>query len=180
MVRKKDPVWQFFKDNIKGGAVCKYCNTEYKFANVAKMTKHIKKCFKCPQEIKKTVNLKLNTSTVPTKKMGLSMMTTSTPNTSTTTDPQYDNELELDVSFDPEGEGVIQGQMSSNSQALSLASCSSNASSISGKSDHSIFNQPRPRHLPSPAISENSRGGMLNFLDHMDNQLNVSKSINYL
>uniref|UniRef100_A0A1B6MU20 BED-type domain-containing protein n=1 Tax=Graphocephala atropunctata TaxID=36148 RepID=A0A1B6MU20_9HEMI len=52
MVKKKGPAWDFFKEKDKG-VVCKYCSKEYKQSNVNKMTKHIKKCFKCPQDMKK-------------------------------------------------------------------------------------------------------------------------------
>lgn len=56
MVKKKGPVWNFF--NLKGkGVSCKYCFKEYKQSHSNKMENHIKKCFKCPQDLKKVLEL---------------------------------------------------------------------------------------------------------------------------
>jgi len=56
MVKKKGPIWNFF--SLKGkGVSCKYCFKDYKQAHAQKMTNHIKKCFKCPQDLKKVLDL---------------------------------------------------------------------------------------------------------------------------
>lgn len=56
MGKKKGPAWNFFNIKKDKTVQCKYCNLEYKHANVNKMEKHIKKCFKCPVGLKKILN----------------------------------------------------------------------------------------------------------------------------
>jgi len=51
MVKRKGLAWNFFKEKNKG-VTCKYCSKDYQHANVNKMTQHIKKCFKCPADMK--------------------------------------------------------------------------------------------------------------------------------
>ncbi|CAH1106970.1 unnamed protein product [Psylliodes chrysocephalus] len=140
------------------------------------MTKHIKKCFKCPEEMKK--NLYLVPTTVSTK-VDLSMHT-STPKEKLNFSQRL-KELEVDVSFGIE-EANLAGPSSSRSQTFPVVSLSETESSatatnastsnISANSACSTFNFNRPQ--PSPFIVNNNRGGLLTFVDHMDNQLNES------
>lgn len=53
MGRKKGAAWSFFNVKKDKSIQCKYCNVEYKHANVNKMERHIEKCFKCPVGLKK-------------------------------------------------------------------------------------------------------------------------------
>lgn len=55
MAKKKGPTWNFFKVKNKG-VVCNFCFKEYTHSNVNKMTRHIKKCLKCPAGIKKILD----------------------------------------------------------------------------------------------------------------------------
>jgi hypothetical protein len=159
MGKKKGPAWQLFKDNNKGGVVCKYCNLVYKHANVNKMTNHIRKCFKCPEETKKVlVQPKTVNATV-----GHSIH-----NSCTKKYPKKQEEL-TDVSFEMEESNPGPSSSSSSSPMFNLTS-------PSGKSDHFTFSLPRPPR-PSSSIP---RQGLLTFLDHMDSQLNVSKIIHFL
>ncbi|CAH1107791.1 unnamed protein product [Psylliodes chrysocephalus] len=166
MVRKKGATWQFFKEKGKSGVVGKYCDLEYKHSNVNKMTKHKKKCFKCPEEMKKI--LYSVPATVSTK---LSMcMSTPKKRTKYPQQGQQLKELEVDVSFELK-EAHPARPSSSRSQTflvLSLSETESNAtatnastSNIPAKSACSIFNFNRPQ--PSPSIVNNNRGGLLTF-----------------
>lgn len=55
MVKKKGPIWNFFNEKGKGVS-CKYCLIEYKQSNSVKMERHIKKCFKCPSDLKNIIS----------------------------------------------------------------------------------------------------------------------------
>lgn len=57
MGRKKNVIRMFFNKNQNKSATCKYCNKIYRVINVCRMSDHIKKCLKCPKELKKKANL---------------------------------------------------------------------------------------------------------------------------
>lgn len=68
MVKKKGAVWNFF--TLKGkGVSCKYCFKAYKQSHAHKMANHIKKCFKCPQDLKKVLDLTTNSGKPATSSM---------------------------------------------------------------------------------------------------------------
>uniref|UniRef100_A0A1B6MLC9 BED-type domain-containing protein n=1 Tax=Graphocephala atropunctata TaxID=36148 RepID=A0A1B6MLC9_9HEMI len=154
MVKKKGPAWDFFKEKDKG-VVCKYCSKEYKQSNVNKMTKHIKKCFKCPQDMKKY--LESQTSKIQGKE-------------SMRKSGEGLKELSVDVSSVP----PEAGPSSFGSQRPGSAMSSKSDMSISGTSSASheteiLFLQPTSR---SSTVGEGR--GLLSFVDTMDPQLNVS------
>lgn len=55
MGKVKGVIWNFYNEK-DSCYYCKYCNVEYKHSNATKMTTHIKKCLKCPAELKKTLD----------------------------------------------------------------------------------------------------------------------------
>lgn len=148
MGKKKGPAWDFFKEKDKG-VVCKYCSKEYKHSNVNKMTKHIKKCFKCPQDLKKYLERQSSNIQV-TEIMRKSC------------EGEGLKELSVDVSSPPES-----GPSSFGSQRPGSA-MSSGASSVSHETETSFV---RP---PSRSSTLGLGGGLLSFIDTMDPQLNVS------
>lgn len=111
MGKKKGPAWQFFKDKNKGGVVCKYCNIEYKHANVNKMTNHIRKCYKCPEDMKMVL---IKQKTKPNSNKEISMTA------------QKEMSLEEDTSYEPENPD-LRGPSSSSRQTSNFTS-PSNAS----------------------------------------------------
>ncbi|XP_058799169.1 putative mediator of RNA polymerase II transcription subunit 26 [Phymastichus coffea] len=55
MVKKKGIVWNYFTKRIRGSQViafCKFCNQSY-IQNATRMEKHIERCEKCPENIRK-------------------------------------------------------------------------------------------------------------------------------
>ena len=59
MGKTKGPTWKHFR--VKGKEVfCKYCGINYKYGNVNKMEKHILKCLKCPNDLKKDLKCNVN------------------------------------------------------------------------------------------------------------------------
>lgn len=55
MPRTKKKVWNCFDEKSDGSVECKWCKQTYKFGNVSKMENHIKKCLKCPEQMKRTI-----------------------------------------------------------------------------------------------------------------------------
>jgi hypothetical protein len=159
MGKKKGPAWDFFKEKNKG-VVCKYCAKEYKQSNVNKMTKHIKKCFKCPEDLKKylesqTTNLPQNIQTPPESRR---------------------------KSGEGLGEGKLQVYVPSfeSEQGPSSAGSQRPGSALSSKSDMSIASTVSLSHETEPSFvrplsrASNVGGGLLSFIDTMDTQINVS------
>lgn len=164
MGKKKGPAWDFFKEKDKG-VVCKYCSKEYKQSNVNKMTKHIRKCFKCPQDLKKYLDSQASNIQVKEKegmrKPGEGL-----------------NELSVDVSFVPPEACSSPSSFGSKRPESAMSSKSdmsiSGASSTSHESEVS-FLQPHSRS------STVGRGGsLLSFVDTMDPQLNVSYKVSFI
>lgn len=159
MGKKKGPAWDFFKEKDKG-VVCKYCSKEYKQSNVNKMTKHIKKCFKCPQDFKKYLDGQ--TSNIQGKeKEGMKKS------------GEGLKELSVDVSFVPPCVNPSPSPGSFGSRRPGSAMSSKSDMSISGASSTSqesevSFLQPRARG-----------GSLLSFVDTMDPQLNVSYKVTF-
>lgn len=148
MGKKKGPAWDFFKAKDRG-VVCKYCNKEYKVSNVNKMTKHIKKCFKCPNALKKILNIK-----------------------NKTTGPTALNE-QLQVQVSPVSITHSQPGPSSDSGNLGGSWSSMSDISVSEKSTHDETPEFQ-RTTTTTSSNTVGGGGLLNFLDHMDPQMNVS------
>lgn len=150
MGKKKGPAWDFFKTKDKG-VLCKYCNKEYKVSNVNKMTKHIKKCFKCPDALKKVLELDIKSKV-------------------TTGQTAINEQLQIQVS-------PVSMKPGPKSDSGDLSSWSSMSDiSVSGKSTHETPEFQRPTS-PTTSLTSSSivgGGGLLNFLDHMDPQMNVS------
>lgn len=145
MVKKKGPIWDFF--SIKGkGVACKYCCKEYKQSHAYKMANHIKKCFKCPQDLKKVLDLSTNIGK-PIANKGVYEV--------------------VDVS------GGFKKPGPSSAGTLSCA-CASSASpsptSFSAGSSQTCSSSGFPMQS-SPSTSK----GITSFVDHMDIQTNVSK-----
>lgn len=162
MGKKKGPAWDFFKAKDKG-VVCKYCSKEYKQSNVNKMTKHIKKCFKCPQDLKKY--LESQTGNIQGKeKEGMRKS------------GEGLKELSVDVSFVPPETCSSPGSFGSKRPGSVMSSKSD--MSISGASSTSLesevsFLQPR-------ASTMGGGGSLLSFVDTMDPQLNVSYKVTFI
>lgn len=163
MGKKKGPAWDFFKEKDKG-VVCKYCSKEYKQSNVNKMTKHIKKCFKCPQDLKKYLDSQ--TSNIQGKeKEGMKKS------------GEGLKELSVDVSFVPPCPSPSPGSFGSRRPGSAMSSKSDIDMSISGASSTSqesevSFLQPR-------ASTMGGGGSLLSFVDTMDPQLNVSYKVTF-
>lgn len=150
MVKRKGPTWDFFKTKNKG-VECKYCSKEYKHANVNKMEKHIKKCFKCPADLKKVLDssdkVKLFKSIIPAPL---------TPKKNT------DKSLSVTVS---NMEDLEAGPSSSSSNNPSK---NPSRNSISNSDSESSLFPGNTIIQPSPSSQ------LLSFVDHMDAQTNVS------
>lgn len=129
MVKRKGPVWDFF--NLKGkGVACKYCCKEYKQSHAYKMGNHIKKCFKCPQDLKKVLDLSTNVEKPISKK-------------------SLCEPLLVEVGdFNKPGSSSGPGQASSSGEFSSQS-------------------------FPSTSTPK----GISSFVDHMDIQTNVSKTL---
>lgn len=82
MVKKKGPIWTFFNEKGKG-VCCKYCLKEYKQSNAVKMERHIKKCFKCPSELKNIIMTGNKTETLKKGGSGLGLLRPLTVDTNT-------------------------------------------------------------------------------------------------
>lgn len=62
MPRKKSKVWRFWNKNQNNSVSCKYCAKIFKFANVNKMSGHLNKCVKCPEEVRKCYSVSSGTN----------------------------------------------------------------------------------------------------------------------
>lgn len=55
MPRQKKKIWKCYNEKSDGSVECNYCKQTYKFGNVSKMETHIKKCLKCPEQMRRTI-----------------------------------------------------------------------------------------------------------------------------
>lgn len=147
---KKGLAWNFF--NVKGKSVqCKYCNKDYKHANVNKMENHIKKCFKCPAGLKKVFD-----SDSKCKKYHKESISTM-PSTS-----NVEENITISDTDEPNT-----GQMSSTSSNTSSIPITSVPSLLKNAGDGTSS------FLTNKKISK-SQISMTAFLDQMDEITNVS------
>lgn len=148
MVKKKGPVWNFFNENGKG-VTCKYCAKDYKQSNSVKMERHIKKCFKCPAELKRILTVSVKT---PTR-----------------TDVFQLQPLTVDGTV---GELEKAGPSSVDSNSSCTPRPSPRQPQFSSASSSTPSYSSLPRSLISPSTA--SPRGISSFLDQMDAQTNVS------
>lgn len=128
MVKKKGPAWNFFKQKNKG-VECKYCCKVYKHSNVNKMANHIKKCFKCPADMKKILDncniLKpLQTARSTSKRISeqeADLSTDTEPGSSSSSMPVSRNTFSSEL-MQNEAESLLQSSSTSSKRSLGLQS----------------------------------------------------------
>lgn len=150
MGKKKGPAWNFFKEKNKG-VECKYCCKEYKHSNVNKMTNHIKKCFKCPADMKKILDYSNIVKPLQT------VVYTSKKNS----------------------EKIFQSHDHDVSLAESVPGSSSNIRNSTFSSSDANPNNTRCFAQTSKFTSSQEGLGLLSFVDHMDAEANVSNCNHY-
>lgn len=152
MVKKKGPVWNFFNEKGKGVS-CKYCSKDYKQSNAVKMERHIRKCFKCPAELKNI--LTVSDKTLKGNDLGLLKLQPLMVDTR----PTENCTAELEMA----GPSSVDSSLRQMPRQPQLSSATSSGSSLS-------------LNLVSPSSTSASRR-ILPFWDQMDAQTNVSRLI---
>lgn len=65
MPRVKLHVWQHYKKTVdekkRETVICNFCSQKYVFPNATRMTKHLRQCKKCPQNILESLNSEAET-----------------------------------------------------------------------------------------------------------------------
>ena len=174
MGKKKGPAWNFFNVKKNKSVQCKYCNVEYKHANVNKMERHIKKCFQCPAGLKKLLNR--NTTANEFNFKQTANMTTITANL------ELQEQLNIDVDDPNENCQASQMSLSSTSSNNTRSSRSPSllktimpgtSSNFSSEiSSSSLTNSKISKtHIDDPTTL------LTAFVDHMDETSNVSTSV---
>lgn len=171
MDKKKGVTWTYFRVEDKK-VICKYCSKLYKHANVNKMERHIKKCFKCPEDFKKV----FSGGTASLIKAPKSKSVVPQPQTNIVNQEIVD----VDITDLTEAEPALAFSVTASSlqspktskpleTSDKVASPSNSLSSTTPLSSVSIVNRPESRistYTPNKSV--------LNFIDTMDDRQNVS------